>query len=474
MEAKKKRRVFNWLDIVKSIGMIGIATGVGSIFWEVGLSEANITMVYILAVLVISVITTHQIYSLIFSFISVMVYNFFFTLPRFTLHAYDKDYPITFAIMFLAAFLTGSLAARLKKQVHHSEMAAYRTQILLNTNQLLGQAKEREEIIAITTEQIRKLLNKETKIYLLEHMPLESVKQKEGHLYLQISTSEQEYGSVEVFVDEKELDAFEYNILLSVLGECALALENEKNAREKAQAALMAQKEQMRANLLRSMSHDLRTPLTSISGNASNLLSEENWFDEETKRQLYWDIYDDSIWLINLVENLLSISKIEEGRLNLHFTTELLDEVVTEAFNHINRKKEEHEIILNLSEEFLFVKIDAHLIMQVIINILDNAIKYTQRNSKIIITTEKREYQAVVSIADDGPGISEMEKPYVFDMFFSGTKNLADSHRSLGLGLALCKSIINTHGGEIWLKDNQPSGAVFFFSLPIEEVSLHE
>lgn len=186
------------------------------------------------------------------------------------------------------------------------------------------------------------------------------------------------------------------------------------------------------------------------------------------------DIYDDSIWLINLVENLLSISKVEEGRLNLHFTTELLDEVVSEALSHIGRKKEEHRIILNTSEEFILVNVDARLIMQVIINILDNAIKYTPQNSTITISTEKREDMAVVTIADDGPGILEKEKPFVFDMFFSGAKNLADSHRSLGLGLALCKSIINTHGGEIWLTDNKPQGAVFSFSLPIAEVNLHE
>jgi len=368
LKRNKLKFAFLWIDVVKSIGMIAVATAVGNIFWKVGLSEANITMVYILGVLIISMITTHQVYSMISSLFCVVVFNYFFTIPRFTLHAYDKDYPITFVIMFLAAFLTGSLAARLKK----------------------------------------------------------------------------------------------------------LAIENEQNAREKAEAAMLAEKEQMRANLLRAMSHDLRTPLTSISGNASNLLSNEEWFDTATRRQLYRDIYDDSIWLINMVENLLSISKVEEGRLNLHFTTELLDEIVNEALGHIGRKKEEHQIILNTSDEFVLVNVDARLIIQVIINILDNAIKYTPKNSKIIITTEKRSEMAVVMIADDGPGVLEEDKEFVFDMFYSGAKNLADSHRSLGLGLALCKSIINTHGGEIWLTDNKPTGAVFGFSLPIEEVNLHE
>ena len=104
MKREKIGFVFHWMDLIKSIGMIIGATCVGNIFWEVGLSEANITMVYILAVLIISVITTHQIYSMIFSLVSVVVFNYFFTLPRYTLHAYDKDYPITFVIMFLAFF----------------------------------------------------------------------------------------------------------------------------------------------------------------------------------------------------------------------------------------------------------------------------------------------------------------------------------------------------------------------------------
>ena len=148
---------------------------------------------------------------------------------------------------------------------------------------MLGQAKEREEIVAITTEQIRKLLNKQTKIYLMRMADLKQTEEKEGHLYLPIANGEKQYAAVEIVIGEKAIDSFEYNILLSILGECALALENEQNAREKAEAALMAQKEQMRANLLRAMSHDLRTPLTSISGNASNLISDENCFDEETR-----------------------------------------------------------------------------------------------------------------------------------------------------------------------------------------------
>lgn len=360
-EEEKTEHLLNTADIIKSVGMILLASAIGFGFWKLGMSESNIIMVYILCVQITSIITTHQIYSLIASVVSVFVFNFLFTEPRYTLLAYDKDYPVTFITMFVAAFLTGSLSIRVKKQ-----------------------------------------------------------------------------------------------------------------AKQVADAALVAQKEQLRANLLRSISHDLRTPLTSISGNASNLLSNGEKFDAETKKQLYSDIYDDSIWLITLVENLLSITKIEEGRLNIRLQAEILDEIITEALQHISRKKEEHKISFQTSEDFILVKADARLIIQVIINIVDNAFKYTQKGSEIVIATQKVKDKAVVRIADNGPGIPDDIKPLVFDMFYSGAKNMADSRRSLGLGLALCKSIITAHGGELELSDNMPHGAVFTFSLPIEEVNLHE
>lgn len=510
---KKSGNILNAPDVIKSVAMLAASSLAGYGFFRLGMSESNIIMMYILGVLITSVITRHQIYSLVSSVISVIVFNFLFTEPRYTLLAYDKDYPITFVTMFLAAFLTGSLAVRLKRQAAQAAQAAFRTKILFDTNQLLEKAKEKEEIITVTATQLKKLLNRDMVIYLTEKDGLaapgffgtdgenkgeeyltgkekavaEWVMKNNKHagattdtfsgakcLYLSIRTSSGVYGVIGIVIKDTPPDSFENSILLSILGECALALENEKNAREKEEAALLAQKEQLRANLLRSISHDLRTPLTSISGNASNLLSNEDKFDSQTKKQLYEDIYDDSMWLINLVENLLSVTKIEEGKLNIRLQAELLDEVITEALQHVSRKKDEHTIVFRAADDFILVKADAGMIMQVVINIVDNAIKYTPKGSEIVITTKRMGDKAIVRIADNGPGIPDERKKLVFDMFYSGAKNIADSRRSLGLGLSLCKSIITAHGGEIEVSDQVPHGAVFTFSLPVEEVDLHE
>ena len=509
----RSKIVFSALDFLKSVAILIFASCIGLLFRHLGFAEANIITVYVLGVLVTSVVTRHRIYSLISSMVSVLVFNFFFPDPKFTLQAYNKGYPITFLIMFLAALLTSSLAVKLKEHAKQSAKAAYRTEVLFDTNQLLQQARDENEIVCATANQLVKLIGKDIVFYPTEDEKLgephvftvsgdktdkeitdakekavaEWVQKNNKHagattgtlsnakcLYLAVRTNSRVYGVVGIYIGDEPLDAFEKSILLSILGECALSLENEKNAREKEEAAILAKNEQLRANLLRAISHDLRTPLTSISGNASNLISNGNSFDEETKKQLYTDIYDDSMWLINLVENLLSVTRLDEGKLNLNITEDLVDDVITEALHHINRKSIEHHITVRHKEEYLLAKKDAKLMVQVNINNVDNAIKYTPKGSNILIKTWKQGDKAVISIADDGDGIPDEMKERVFDMFYSGANKIADSRRSLGLGLSLCRSIVNAHNGRITVSDNTPHGAVFTIALPAGEVEIHE
>ena len=293
-------------------------------------------------------------------------------------------------------------------------------------------------------------------------------------LYMAIRINERIYGVVGIHINGRPLDSFETSILLSILGECALALDNNRNAKEKELAAVLAKNEQLRANLLRAISHDLRTPLTSISGNASNLLSNYDKLDEETRVQVFTDIFDDSQWLISLVENLLSVTRIEEGRMNFNMSVQLMDEIIDEAMKHINRKAKEHCVTVSCKNELMLVRVDAKLIIQVIINLVDNAIKYTPEGSDICIMAGIKDDYVVVDVADNGQGIPDAIKSHVFEMFYTGGNKIADSHRSLGLGLYLCKSIIDAHGGEITLKDNRPSGCIFSFKIPLEEVKINE
>ena len=502
------------VDTIKSLAILLLVTVIGLIFDSFNFAEATIITVYVLGVLITSVITSNRIYSLISSVVSVLVFNFFFTDPKLTLHAYGQGYPVTFVVMFLAALLTGTLANRLTSSAKASAQAAYRTKILFDANQMIQQADDRDEILTATANQLIKLLKKDIVFYPAEGGELgepqllsaredtptdpecisdgerevaDWVMRNNKHagpttqtftnarcLYLAVRVGHTVYGVVGIVVGKTPIEAFESSILLSILGECALALENDKNAREKEEAAILAKNEQLRSNLLRAISHDLRTPLTSISGNASNLLSNADIFDAETKRQLYSDIYTDSMWLINLVENLLSVTRLEEGRLDLHVSENLLDDVIAEALRHVRVQETGHIIRVVNEDDFLLAKMDAKLMVQVIINLVDNAIKYTPPGSEIVISTRREGDMALVSVADNGPGIPKEAKAHVFDMFYCGANQIADSRRSIGLGLSLCKSIINALGGTITVGDREPHGAEFIFTLPVGEVTLHE
>lgn len=516
-ENRRRRQVLQiiptWKDLLITAGILVAMTGLGLCFSKLGFTESNIITVYILGVLLSAILTRSHFCSLISSLCSVLLFNYFFTDPRFTFHAYEPGYSVTFIIMLIAALLTGSLAYRLKDNARESARSAYRTKVLFDTNQLLQKSRTYDDVLQVMANQVILLLDKDVIIYPVENGELGKgyifAKDADGNNALCLDGSEEEvvrwvlenkkragattkvfpnakclylairingtvYGIMGILVEKKTLSSFEYSILLSILGECALALENLDNEKAKEEASLIAQHEKLRANLLRTISHDLRTPLTSISGNASNLCNHYKMLDDETREQMFSDIYDDSEWLIQLMENLLSVTRIENGEMQLNKSLEVLDDVVDEALKHIDRNKAEHCININSSKDLVIANIDAKLITQVIINIVNNAIKYTQKGSNIQINYGNADNMVYVSIADNGPGMDDKMKEHAFDMFYTGQNWIADGKRSMGLGLALCKSVVEAHGGSIEIKDNIPSGCAFTFYLQKGDVSIDE
>ena len=501
-------------DLLLTVGLLAAATTVGWMFLRQGFASANIIMVYLLGVLLTSAFTSGYTCGVLSAFLSVLLFNYFLTEPRLSLAAYGSKYPITFAVMLAAALLTGTLTAKLKAHARLSARDAYRTKLLFDMNRQLQKAETPEEVYQMTATQIQRLMQRDVLIYPAhahalpdgivypadgtgarsvageeeEQNVIDWVRQNRKRagatteifpeakrLYLAIRTGQQIYGVVGIPIDQKnQPDAFTSSILFSILGECALALESLRNAEEKEKAAVLAKNEQLRANLLRSISHDLRTPLTSISGNADTLLHCYDALDGPTRQQIFTDIYDDSQWLTGLVENLLSVTKMTDGSVKLRLSDQVLEDVVSEALRHVDRRAEEHNITVDCGEVPLLVRMDAGLIIQVIINLVNNAVKYTPADSNIRITAVQREKAAEICVSDDGPGIPDERKERVFEMFFPGGNPIGDSRRSLGLGLTLCQAIIHAHHGEMTLKDNSPHGCVFSFTLPLSEVNLNE
>ena len=501
-------------ELLLTIGILAAATVIGWVFLRLGFANANIIMVYLLGVLLTSAFTSGYTCGVLSAFLSVILFNYFLTEPRLSLAAYGSKYPITFAVMFAAALLTGTLAAKLKAHAQLSAQDAYRTKLLFDMNRQLQKAETPDEVYQMTATQIQKLMQRDVLIYPAQGDALldgnvypadgsspycipdtdqeQNVIQwvwknrkragattqnfpKAKRLYLAIRTGQQVFGVVGIPMEKQtQPDAFTSSVLFSILGECALALESLRNAEEKEKAAVLAKNEQLRANLLRSISHDLRTPLTSISGNADTLLHSYNVLDEQTRKQIFTDIYDDAQWLTGLVENLLSITKIADGSVKLRLSDQVVDDIVSEALRHIDRRSAEHHITVDCGDEPLLVRVDAGLIVQVLINLVNNAVKYTPAGSNIRITAIPRENMAEICVSDNGPGIPDELKERVFEMFFTGGNPIGDSRRSLGLGLTLCQAIIHAHNGEMTLKENSPHGCIFSFTVPLSEVNLNE
>ncbi len=459
-----------------TLAILLLSSAIGFLFHSLRFTEANIITIYILGVLLTALFTRNYLCSGISSLASVLLFNFFFTQPQLSFRAYESGYPVTFAIMLAAALITGTLANRLADHAKQSSQAAWRTQALLDTTQQLQRATDEDEILSLLAAQLLKLVNRPVRVLGSQGQAITMFPQGQTREFpvegLQYYAIPKAFG--QVLLPGPALDPFESSILLSILGEGALAMESRRNARQKEAAAVLAKNEQLRANLLRSISHDLRTPLTSISGNAENLLVNRQTMDAATQEITLRDIYDDAIWLNQLVENLLAITKIGEGHTRLNLSCELVEDVIGESLRHIRHPGHGHILETDIPDEPLLAQMDARLISQVIINLVDNAIKYTPSGSIVAIRARRQGDQVAIQVADNGPGIPDDQKAKVFDMFYTGDTQVADCRRSMGLGLSLCKSIVTIHGGEISLQDNHPTGCVFTFTLPASEVIINE
>ena len=501
-------------DLFRTVLILTVCTGLGFLIKAIGLANTNVVLIYILGVMAVALLTTGYLCSVLSSLLSVLIFNFFFTEPFYSLQS-SPDYFATFAVMFAAALLSSSLTSRIKTQSIQTANKAYQTEVLLSTSQLLQKAEDREAILNVVLQQLSRLLEHSVLCYdrkdgaLAEQPVLREVDgdggfdqvylaeerdaaewvgrngKHAGHstrkysqarcLYMAIRSESGVQAVVGIRADNApSIDEYRKNLMISILDECALAIEKDHMTREKQRMEESARQETLRANLLRAISHDLRTPLTSISGNAAILLEDTGDLDEGKKKELYDSIYDDAIWLNGLVENLLTITRTENGTMKLNIQPELVSDAIEEALRHLDRNAEKRKIVTDLQDDLLLAQMDSALIVQVLINLVNNAVKYTPEDAKITIGAKAEGNMALLWVEDEGQGIPEGTEDKVFDMFYTGVKHSADSRRGIGLGLSLCRSIVQAHGGEIWMMNARPHGAKVSFTLPIAEVMEYE
>lgn len=248
-------------------------------------------------------------------------------------------------------------------------------------------------------------------------------------------------------------------------------------AKQKVWQALKAEseRERVRANLLRAVSHDLRTPLTTIYGASSSVIDNYGKLSDTQKLQMAVSIKEDAEWLIHMVENLLSVTRIDSGQVKLVKTPTVLEELIDSVLLKFKKRYARQTVELDLPEELVLIPMDPTLIEQVIVNILENAVHHAVGFTKLILRVYLRGRKAVFEITDNGCGIHKDKLDTVFSGYSDSPEHTSDAQKhNIGIGLSVCATIVKAHGGSITAENVEGGGARFRFSLPIEEDSSRE
>ncbi|MDD4843732.1 MAG: DUF4118 domain-containing protein [Anaerotignum sp.] len=493
-------------DLFKTILVFLIATSFALCVVEMNVISNNIFGVYMLGVALTSVITSGFIWGILASVGGVVAVNFFFTFPYFALNFSMSGYPITFALLLFMSVLTSALTTRVKKAAILSAMRESRAENLTKMSNALLSANTLQKIMEITLDffsksnqcsvivylgnpaepeikLIKALQSKDESIF---NSPLElqialdaygkneicgvvleaKVQNCKG-TYIPIAADNKVYGVVGLLFENSNfvfMDTFNFSSIM--VSQTILALEREA-VEEKAQRILLEQeKEKMRSNLLRAVSHDLRTPLTCILGASTTLQENKDQLDKENFDRLLSDIHHDAQWLIHMVENLLSITKISSEDAKVKKQDEIVEEIVSESVSRIHKRFPKATVYVSVPDEILIVPMDATLIEQVLINLLENAIRHSETALPVWLKVCQEGDEAIFTVTDYGKGIDPTSLSSIFEGK-SGSISV-DSNRGLGIGLSICKTIILAHNGRISAANHLCGGATFTFVLPMK------
>jgi two-component system sensor histidine kinase KdpD len=487
-------------DTLLSLGIVSITTLVSLMFEQFDFHESNIIIVFILGVLLVSKQTSGYFYGIFASVVSVLCFNFFFTEPRYTFRVYGSEYLITFPVMLIVSIITSALTTKVKRESELSLLREKRNEILYDISRNLLTTNSIDQIITTTAVNVSNISScnviiymsdkndelAEPYIYSVSDSPdikaLISVEERDAArsalksgavvdsktYYIPIIGRTKPIGVIGINCGEKPFTGEQKLLFNAIAAQAALSVERELSNMKQHETHLDVESERIRSNLLRAVSHDLKTPLAGIVGSSSTLL--ENWdqIEDRAKTTLVSDIYDDAQWLTNSVDNILNITKIEDGRIEVRKNLEAAEEVVAEAIGRVKKYAGSRTIKTEVPDELLLIKMDAGLMKQMLVNLLDNAVKFTDENAEIKISVYKEDTYAVFEVSDNGPGIPAKDLPYIFDRFYTIDKGTS-KRKGMGLGLAICKSIALAHGGGISVWNKEGGGAVFKATIPIGE-----
>lgn len=476
---------------------LGTATGLALFFRSVGITESSIVLLYLLSVVIVSVVAG-RLLGIAASLVAVVLFNFLFTEPRFTFVVNDPQYLVTFPVMLTVAAISSELTARIRRQAEEAQRREVLTRRLYESSRSLLGAQGHDEVVRAAVGHLSDLIERPLLCVVgdpasalqcyeaggasYEEALEQPIRQVLGRpdaappvsvetesttfVLTPVGSQGRVLAVIAIDAGEEGLTSIATESLSAMVVQLALALEREEMSRREQNARIEIERERLRANLLQSISHDLRSPLAAIVGSASTLI-QQNVTSPATREELARSIRDDARWLTGLVENLLSLTRAEESAVRFQGSLEVLDDVLSAALGRVDRIHETHSVGVDVEGEPVLVRMDSGLIEQLIINLLENVMQHTPAGTAVRVSICCDDGDAMLIVEDTGPGLSELALEHAFERFYT-ERSVPDARRGMGLGLSICRSIAEAHGGSIAAMNRVDGGARFEIRLPSE------
>ncbi len=498
----KKQNTYQ--KIILMILIMSVCTAISVLFFRIRMFESNIVMVYLLGILLFSYLAEGYFFSITSSICAVLLYNFFFTEPYFTFKVKNPDYIITFFVMFLVGFITSMLTIRIKMERQQVEEREKYISSLFYIEKKLLDVKSEEELVNISAREIAENMQKNVlvKIYREDNEAISNkvavagcFEEDEdraacletyqsgspcGHgtslysgataYYTPIVSHSGILGIVGISLKgNTSLSRTQLTFINVIIPQIAAVLERQKILRKEQKVQMEMQKERLRADMLRSISHDFRTPLAGIMGLSSTARDNYDKINDEVRKNFLQSIYEDADWLNELVENILQTTRFEDGKVQLNIGEEAAEEIISDAVSHVKKHAIHYHFHVIIPDEIILIRVDGILIRQVLVNLLNNAINYNPEYTDITISLYRMEDRAVFEVKDNGTGIMPENLMNIFDRYHHSNSFSLSNRKGMGLGLTLCKTIIEAHNGVISIENNVPHGTVATFSVQAEK-----
>lgn len=487
------------LAYLGALSIVIVCTAIGLAMSRV-FAPMNIVMVYLLGVVAVASWFGRG-PSIFASILGMAAFDFFFIPPHLTFAVEDTQYIVTFAVMLVTGIIIGTLTSRISLQAEAALFRERRTAALYALARELAGLEDRTAIAKAAARSVANALDAKVCVLLpdeSDHLQLETAQAdgsarcadesataawvfKHGEmaglgttiepgapfLYLPLRAA---HGTVGVIGarpvrDQLTFDPVQVHLLETFASMTAVAIERAQLASIAQQNLMLVETERLRSSLLSAMSHDLRTPLAAIAGASSTLVEADGMLSQETRQELAESIYDEAERLNRLVANLLDMTRLEGGAMTVRKEWQPIEEIIGVVLNRLSRQLSRVEFTTHFDPDLPLVPLDDLLIQQVLMNLLENALRFTPPGGSIELNARADGQELTIEVADRGPGLKPGEEQRVFDKFYRGDRSR--SHHGAGLGLTICRGIVELHGGRISAENRSGGGALFRFTLPL-------